>query len=169
MTMTATPTKAYKTWRARLAGPTIGHGFVIQLARGIYPASRGAMMQGRHSSLTETECRELIDQLHARVKVDGGIRAEPQNEERGRHWLNEYARRMGLPMDRRYLDIVEFRLVGFHRYWEDHTRYGYRIDAAPIWHASWADGTWIEYAPTAWQGSLSSKLPPLWWQVGGTL
>lgn len=169
MTTTATPTKAYREWRRRLAEPTIGHGHVIQLARGIYPHSRGAMFGGHRSALTEQECRDLIAQLHARVKVDGGIRATPDKEELGRNWLNEYARRMGLPGDRRYLDIVEFRLVGFYRYGEDDGGWGYRIDAAPIWHATWPDGRWIEYAPTAWQGGLSSKLPKLWWQVEGTL
>lgn len=167
--MTTTATKAYREWRRRLAEPTIGHGHVIQLARGIYPRSRGAVSGGHRSALTEQECRDLIAQLHARVKVDGGIRATPGKEEQGRNWLNEYARRMGLPSDRRYLDIVEFRLVGFYRYGEDDGGWGYRIDAAPIWHATWPDGRWIEYAPTAWQGGLGSALPKLWWQVEGTL
>lgn len=165
MTTTQTPTKAYREWRQRLAEPTISHGRVIQLARGIYPHSRGAMSGGHRSALTEQECRDLIAQLHARVRVDGGIRATPDKEELGRNWLN--ARRLGLPNDRRYLDIAEFRLVGFYRY-SDEDRWG-RIEAAPIWHASWSDGRWIEYAPTAWQATGSRAKTTLWWQVEGTL
>lgn len=160
------PSKAYRTWRQRLAAPTISHGSVIQLCRNIYPGSVGCVRYGKNSAVTDDECVELMRAFHARVKLDGGPRAMPDKEGLGRHWLNEYARRMGLPTGpRRYLDIVEFRLVELHIYdrWDD--GWGPRVDAAPVWRGFWSDGAYIDYAPTAWQGGLSAKLPPLWWEM----
>lgn len=162
-----TPTKAYRTWRQRLAAPTIGHGSVIQLCRNIYPGSIGCRRLGKNSALTEAECEELISAFRARVKLDGGPRATPQKEELGRNWLNEYARRLGLPRDpaHPYLEITEFHLVGIHVYdmWDDN------VDAAPIWRAFWADGAHLDYAPTAWQSSFKAKLPKLWWSGFGAV
>lgn len=165
--MTITTTKAYRTWRQRLAAPTIEHGSVIQLCRNIYPGTKGAARHGRNTTLEDWECTQLIDQLTARIAEDHGPRATEQNEQRGRDWLNEYARRLGLPpaSELRYLDIVEMRLNGFYVYDEVHDRWGYRVEAAPIWRALFPDGTVLRYAPTAWQSSLSGAKQNLWWEV----
>lgn len=160
--------QAYRTWRQRLAAPTISHGSVIQLYNNIYPGSIGAQRNGKKSALTDDECVELMRTFRSRVAVDGGPRATPDKEELGRHWLNEHARRLGLPIsaEHPYLAIETFHLVGLHEYDRFDDRWGLRVSAAPIWRAYWADGSFIGYAPTAWQGSLSSKLPKLWWEFG---
>lgn len=162
-------TAIYRSWVERVTNPTIAHGSVIQLARNVYPLSRGYDPQGKRSALEELEAVDIIDTLHDRARLgDGGPRAEAKNEERGRKWLADFERRLGLPhLDWAHIDT--FRLVGFHVYWEADDRYGRRMDAAPIWRCHWRDQPYLDYAPTAWQSTASTKDRDFWWMREGSL
>lgn len=162
--MTITATKAYRTWRQRLAAPTIGHGSVVQLCRNIIPVALGYDGGGKRTVMTDAETVDLLEQLRERWRTDGGPRAEPQKEDLGREWLTKYQFTHGLPR-RDYMSIVEFRLAGFHFYdrWSD--AYGEHADIAPVWRAKWDDPDVMPlcYAPAAWQSRR--KGDALWWDV----
>lgn len=151
--------KQLKVWLERVNAPTISHHQVIQLARCVYPMSRGARAGGKASNLEPDEAREIIQAIFHRARLGTGVRATPDNEQRGRDWLNENRRKLELP-DVDYLSIVDFRLVGFHIYGED--RWG--MNCAPIWRCSFPDGSQLDYAPTAWQASMMKEKRQFWWR-----
>lgn len=153
-------TKIFKTWVDRLAQDTIPHHQVIQLARTIVPLAKGERPGGKRTALEPSEARDLVRMLRARAVSDGGIRATPDNEERGRIWLRANRKRLGLP-EADYQSIIEFRLIGFYAYeTERATHY------EPIWRCLFPDGSVLDYAPGAWQRSLAGKKgrPDAWWR-----
>lgn len=153
-------TRIFQTWVDRLVQQTIPHHQVIQLVRTIVPLAHGERPGGKRTSLEASEARDLIRMVKARVTSDGGIRATPDNEERGRDWLYANRKRLGLP-PADFRSILEFRLVGFHPYRTERTTH-----YEPIWRCLFPDGSVLDYAPGAWQRSLAGKKgrPDVWWR-----
>lgn len=158
-------TRIYDQWVDRVAAERIRHSHVIQLYSAVYPMHRGFMVRGKATNLTKPEASDIITRLAMRVDVDGGIRAEADNEERGRQWLAANERARHLPK-LAWADIDAFRLVGFHVYSErEYTGWGTReviAQVSPIWRCEWASShETFDYSPTAWQAGTTAEF---WWK-----
>lgn len=153
-------TRIYRTWVERLSEQTIPHHQVIQLARAVVPLANAEPARGKRTALEPDEAALLLNIIRNRVRVDGGIRATPENEERGRDWLQANRKRLGLP-GADFRSILEFRLIGFHPYRTERTTH-----YEPIWRCLFPDGSVLDYAPGAWQRSLAGKKgrPDVWWR-----
>lgn len=144
MTITATSTTGGRTWRKRAASGHITHAQAVQFCHAVYSLAQGDSRRGKPCNITDAEAIEVVDiMLTTKPLVD------EQAAQRGRLWLHRYGHDFGLPkLD--YLAIVDFRFVNVYE-----TPGRYSSYYSPTYEASWADGSRLRYAPTAWQASAS--------------
>lgn len=158
-------TKIYEQWCDRIEDERISHGHVLQLCHTVVPMAKGYAVHGRRTILRPDEARDVLSRLNTRItRGDGGPRAMPEKEQVGRTWLTRYWKRLGLP-ELDFQSIDEFRLCGFHEVGRSTWRGEEHVSLVPMWHASWRNGLWLNYAPGPWQGSLTpnSDKPRLRW------
>lgn len=159
MTTTQTLSKAASTWADRLlrSNTEIAHGHVNQFKNLVAPLAAGYAAGGHKSSLTASEAEMLMESFEERVARDGGPAIPAEGAARGRDWLVKYAVKLGMP-DVDYSTITRFTLCG--ALVVDQGRY--RPWTAPTYRCYFADGSELDYSPTAWQAGGSGGCDYRW-------
>lgn len=144
----------YDTWvRRATTDPAWTYGTIRQFVNAIVPRSAGCTRGGARTNITPDEAVEIIRLFELRRNRDGGPLVESDQAKKGRDWLSNYHRRLGLRTDIDYQAITEFRLSGFDVL--DET--SWRMVVAPIYTAYWPDGTRLTYTAIPWQSGGSDR------------
>lgn len=151
MTATATHTRAFRDWSARVESGVFTRGHVRQWYNRIARTHLDLMPHGAKSALTPDECDELVAMLRAR----DGVRLTDEHTEQGLGWLKRNARRVFGPEFP--LDHVTEHFSHFLYRGEILTYGAHNNGTLPVWTIVLTNGGEIDYHNAAWQGAHYEK------------
>jgi len=157
MTTTSRHSSSFRLWSKRIDVGVISRYQCVQAANAIWPLGEMAMpfVGGHRTNLTEDEAYELVCRIQ---NLPNGMALTMTHEQAGALWLARYAKRFGLPEGQ----VVNFRFVGCHYYWDNGTRAFYM----PTYRTTLLDGRRFDYAPHSWQARnwRTGRDEPIWFE-----
>lgn len=94
--------KSYRTWRARLDGPSLSKSLVNTWCSTVAPKAIG-FDRGRRSALTQAEAESLVSILESM----GGIGIEQAHAEQGMEWLRRAPRKLREQFPTEYVEACQ--------------------------------------------------------------
>lgn len=152
--------KIYNTWCDRIGAGTMEASYIRQFKDAIaLPVLTGERPGGKRTALNDSDRFELHTLFTNRVTRDGGPKVTEAQAERGRRWLNNYWKRIGMP-EVDYLAIQCFRFVGVQIFNQDSR---WHSTAYPVYECDWGDEfARLRYVPIPWQAD-GPPTAEFWW------